>query len=140
MKTNLSGQWKGTIVYSEDYVDLEGEELYFTLEITESAGTFKGIAWDTGGVGVNPDKATVKGFVEGDEISFLKQYGSTLIYENGKETLEKDKPSAEVNYWGTIDREANRVEGHWEIIVDSQKAGDGWFDDIITGSFTMQKV
>lgn len=141
MKTNLNGQWKGKVIYGPDYGELENKELYFSVDITQNLDTFTGIALDTGGVGANPNKAAINGFVDGNEISFVMQYSSTARFdENNKVVIEKDKPSPEINYWGTFDPLTNVIEGNWEIVINSEQIGYGYLDDIATGSFSMRKV
>jgi len=136
MTININGQWKGVITYGPEYDELENSELYFSIDIKQTADTFTGVAHDTGGVGTNPDKALVNGFVEGNSINFTKQYQSTLIIEeDGTETVLRGKPAPEVHYWGTFDQLTNTLEGEWEISVYAEKFADGYFDDVFRGTW-----
>ncbi|MES2285622.1 MAG: hypothetical protein V4547_08035 [Bacteroidota bacterium] len=140
MITNLNGNWKGIIIYGPEYRNLENKELYFSLEIKQEEETFTGTAIDTSGIGTNPDIAEVRGFIEANEISFVKQYKSTLWFdENYSVIIEKDKLGPEINYWGTFDPLTGTMEGNWEIVVDSQQIGQGYLDNICTGTWTMRK-
>ena len=137
---NLSGKWKGVIVYGPEYEEDENQELYFTVDITQDLEQFTGIAKDTSGLGCNPDSATIKGFVDNNTISFVKQYASTLTFdENGNEVVEKGKPSPIVNYWGEYDTTLHKFVGGWEICVDAQQFGEGWFEEVFTGTWSMQR-
>lgn len=138
---NLNGQWKGIIIYGPDYGELENKELYFSANISQNLEIFSGVSVDTGGVGANPDKAVINGFIDGNEISFVLQYASTAWFdENNKVVIEKNKPGPEINYWGTFDPLTNMVEGHWEIVISSEQVGYGWLDDIATGTWSMQRI
>jgi hypothetical protein len=140
MKANLHGHWEGTIIYGPGYGENENKELYFNIDIVQTKDTFTGTAVDTRGVGVNPDNALIKGFVEDNEVSFVKQYASTLWFdENNTEILLKDKPSPEINYWGTFDSVTNSIKGNWEIIITGKETEEGWLVDIATGTFTMRR-
>ncbi|MBL7901146.1 MAG: hypothetical protein JNK73_04055 [Bacteroidia bacterium] len=138
---NLTGQWKGIITFGPEYGDWEDKELYFSMDLRQTGLIIEGTAVDTGGVGCNPDIADIKGFVDGDSISFRKQYRSTVTEdENGIEIVEKGKPSPEVEYIGTIDRSFDKIEGEWQINVAVQKLKDAWLDETWTGQWEMSRT
>jgi hypothetical protein len=141
MEININGHWEGKIIYGAEYDKLEHKELYFSMDIIQDLDAFTGIALDKEGIGVNPDKATIKGFIDGNEISFVKQYESTAWFdENDLVVIEKNKLSPEINYFATFDPLTNVIEGHWDVVISSQPFGNDWLDDISTGSFSMRRI
>lgn len=136
---NISGKWKGVIVYGPEYEELENQELHFTAEFTQNLDEFTGIAKDVSGIGCNPDTASIRGFIENQSISFIKQYTSTLLLgENGQE-LDRNTPGPEINYWGEYDINLHQFSGHWEIYTEPEALDDGWIEYICSGTWTMKR-
>ncbi|MFI5140804.1 MAG: hypothetical protein ACHQII_00485 [Bacteroidia bacterium] len=137
---NITGQWTFVIVYGPEYGEQENQELYFDAEFIQDKDLFTGTGRDTGGSGASPDIATIKGFLEDDEISFIKQYTTNhYIDEEGKITIDKNVPGPEINYYGSFNKLNGMFEGHWEMLMGSQKYGEGWFDDMATGTWAMKR-
>jgi hypothetical protein len=137
---NLSGHWKGIILYGPEYGEWEGKELFFEMTIKQTDDTFKAIAIDTGGIGCNPDEADIEGFISEDSISFTKQYRSTLTYdEKGQVAVLKNKPSAIVDYTGVFNSQFDKVSGEWQIDVLIKQLKDEWLDETFTGHWTMTR-
>jgi hypothetical protein len=113
----ISGTWSGVLIYGKGYLKLRNEKLFFTIEFSETEeGEFEGVARDTSGAGLNPHEATVKGFLEGKRISFIKQYKSNQIEDkDSKLILEKGHPGPEINYSGSFNSSTGAFEGEWTI-------------------------
>jgi hypothetical protein len=138
---NLTGHWKGTIIFGPEYGDWENKELYFTMDLVQTGTAFTGTSVDTGGVGMTPDIADITGFIEDNTISFRKQYRSSVSFdEDGNEFIEKGKPSPEVEYFGTVDTLLSKIEGEWAIHILVQSLKDSWVDETWTGRWVMTKV
>lgn len=136
----LEGQWIGIITYGPEYGEFEGKELFFAANFIQTADTFTGTAIDTGGAFPNEEEATISGFLEEDKISFVKQYPyEGFIEEDGTVTTNKDKPGPEIHYIGKYNTLTNSFEGTWEIAMDEFQYGDGWFENIATGTWTMKR-
>lgn len=137
---NLSGHWQGIILYGPEYGDWENKELLFEMTIKQSGDTFTAIAIDTGGIGRNPDEAEINGFISGYNISFTKQYKSTLTYdEQGQVIVLKNKPSPIVEYTGVFDSLLDKVSGEWQIDILVKQLKDEWLDETFTGHWTMTR-
>lgn len=137
---NLTGHWTGTIFYGPEYGEWENKELHFKMTIHQTDDTFTAVSTDMGGVGCNPDTAEISGFVSANQISFTKQYGSTLTYdEKGQVVVLKNKPSPTVEYTGKIDAIHHRINGNWRIDVLIKHYKDEWLDETFTGRWTMTR-
>lgn len=111
------------------------------MDLRQTGSTIDGTSVDTGGVGCNPDVADIKGFIDGNTISFRKQYRSTVTEdENGAEIIEKGRPSPEVEYIGTIDRTIYKIEGEWQINIAVQALKDTWLDETWAGHWVMTRT
>ena len=139
MKQILNGQWSGIINYGPEYGDLQNEELFFVADLNEEDNLITGTATDLNekeDTGI----ASIKGFIDGNKISFIKQYPYDSYYDEfGKIIIDKTKVGPEINYFGVWNFESNSIEGSWEIIVETKKIGDQLFENICTGSFKMSK-
>ena len=141
MKNNfdITGHWKGIITYGPEYEDWENKELYFSVDLFQDNDIINGIASDTGGIGVNYDKAKIKGFIENYEISFIKQYDTVTWTDETGEITDIEKPGPEINYTGTYNPISNSFEGQWEICILVRQIGDTWLDEVWTGTWTMTR-
>lgn len=136
----LEGQWTGVITYGPEYGEFEGKELYFEAQFIQTADTFNGTAIDTGGAFPQEEEATISGFIEEDEISFVKQYPyDGIIEEDGTVISDKNKPGPEINYFGKYNALNGTFEGTWEIATDAFEYGYGWFENVATGTWTMKR-
>jgi hypothetical protein len=138
---NISGKWKGEYICGPEYENHQGRTVEFILELIENSGLIRGICIDFATKEYFSEPITVSGFIDNDFISFTKQYPFTyFIDEQGKVIIDRSKPHPEITYSGEFDRETNTFVGEWDIVVDSQKFGDGYFDDSLTGTWTMKRM
>jgi hypothetical protein len=137
---DLTGYWEGVIILGPQYGDKASMELFFSIEIKQEDESFTGIAKDIKGIGCNPDVAMVKGFVDENNISFTKEYLSTVIIdENGNEILQKGVLSPEISYTGVYDAASGSCEGEWEMYINSIKTTTGWIEDLLGGTWKMTR-
>src|SRR6188768_1427113 len=101
----LTGKWKGffsqVLGTKEDpYV----AEFDFEIDIIETENGFEGTCKDMEiEIGQN-EKSVIKGFRDGQLISFTKQYANTIYYNVDKDELilEKGEKQDEIEYYGTL--------------------------------------
>ena len=137
---NINGHWAFVLVYGPEYEEDAGKEIYFDAEFIQDNDTFSGTGIDTGGHGINPDPAIINGFLDGDEISFVKQYASKhYTGENGEIIVEKNIPGPEINYFGTYNKRDNTFNGDWDIVIGTEQVGGSWFDYSCTGTWYMKR-
>ena len=137
---NINGQWTFVIVYGEDYGEDAGKEVFCDAEFIQDNDTFTATSFDTGGFGTNPDKATLTGFIDGDTISFVKQYASYHYQdENGQTIIDKSVPVPEINYFGTYNKQDNTFSGDWDMVLGSQQIAGSWLDESCGGTFIMKR-
>ena len=113
---DLTGLWKGTIVYGKGYKQYIGKELYFDMDIIQYGNEIAGTAKDTGGVGMSPDSAQILGSIINNKITFLKQY-SSFHYQtaDGGVKVNKNFAGPMINYNGSFDAATEAFTGHWNI-------------------------
>ncbi|MBN8695322.1 MAG: hypothetical protein J0L87_02225 [Bacteroidetes bacterium] len=138
----LSGKWKGEYILGPEYEKNEGRSVEFILELTEDEdGSIRGICIDSDTKSLFSEPIIVLGFVDNDIISFTKKYPfSYYLDENGQAIIDKETDHPEIIYSGEYDHEKNIFKGDFELIIDSQQFGYGFFDDSLTGTWTMSKV
>ena len=136
------GQWQGFIRYGPEYGEVVGNsEAEFRMFIeTIADGQFTGRAIDWQGMGANGETSTVKGFVDGHIINFIKEYPYLLqMDEWGNCYTDTSVPGHTVTYEGRYDAAANCFFGTWEIAVETGMIGGSIIEDISTGTWHMAR-
>lgn len=138
---SLTGKWKGVYIYGPEYESEQGTSVEFTLELKDINGLITGVSIDSETKNLFSEPVNVVGFRDENFISFTIQY-PFIYYINEQKQLvvDKTKPHPGVTYSGEYNSEKNSFEGEWDIVYDSQKYGDGYFDDILTGTWSMELV
>lgn len=115
----ISGIWKGYYELGKSYPkNLQGKRTDFVLNIKETNGEFTGECIDI--VHDNKDNTTsqIKGFVDEDLISFIKQYSfHLLIDKEGKRVIDYDEKHPEIEYTGYYDYESKKISGEWNMVT-----------------------
>ncbi len=138
---SFSGSWTGEFVYGEEYGNIAGEKATFMLFVDKNENnSFEGRAFDIDGTGVNNEVATVRGFLENESISFIKQYPTMLTFqEDGTLEKHKSKASPEIHYTGEYIESKKSFIGEWEMVIDEVKQGDEYLEYLCTGTWEMRK-
>ncbi len=135
---NINGLWTFVVVYGAEYGDLENQELIFEAEFSQNEDTFTAVGIDKSGVGMSSDLAKIRGFLDGDTISFVKQYEfSHYASEDGNTIIDKNNVGHEINYFGTYDSTSDLFYGDWDITT---RPKGFWYDLTATGTWTMRRV
>ncbi len=112
--------WKGKYAYEEGF-PIE-DSFDFELKVQYNEGSFHGIAIEEEFTKLSGETASVKGFIDGDHISFFKQYPFKFEeLEDGITIIDRQERGHTVVYDGYFSIEKNRWEGHWEITFDEIK-------------------
>jgi len=133
----ISGTWSGVFTYdSEEYQE---EFMRFQLILDEKKGILSGQCQDSIEDGGIPIAATIEGFIEGDNICFVKKY-PYLIYmdESGEYKKDDSQPHPEIHYHGVF--ENGMLKGSWEMTIGSFNEGEDIITEQITGQWEMTKL
>jgi hypothetical protein len=136
----MNEKWTGHYVYGEGYPDnLYGQAVRFDIKWINDDGSLTGTCTDEiTEKHYNHRPATVKGFIEGSLISFIKQYPCLCtIDEAGNVTLYENQPAHEIHYSGTLIND--HFEGEWEISMVCITEGGYPQEYICMGTWALYK-
>ena len=139
---DFTGQWVGHFAYGPEYGDdIVGEKVQFRLFIDSfKDGQFNGRSVDLEGIGANYEIAQVIGFIDGNFISFTKQYPHLYgLDETGNTFNDKDKQHPIVAYSGEYKLNTKTFAGQWELRMEIQPVGEYWLEDICTGTWEIRR-
>jgi hypothetical protein len=87
---DFTGQWVGFFSYGPEYgEEFAREKVEFRIFIDDfNEGEFAGRAVDLEGFGASYEIAQVKGYVDGDFISFTKEYPHYYYMDEARNTFE----------------------------------------------------
>ncbi|MCI4671140.1 MAG: hypothetical protein MRZ79_23580 [Bacteroidia bacterium] len=113
---NLTGRWKGYYIYGNGYgLPYFGQKVEFESEMIQRKDEVSGVITEKGEYSV-PMEATFSGFVQGNFLSFIKNYpGKAQIDEEGDLNVEANGNSHEIHYQGYLDQEHDSIYGRWSI-------------------------
>lgn len=140
----FTGKWLGSFSYLQeneftDQVVLP--DVTFSLELYDENGSFTGTCIDDEVKDIMKGVITVKGFVDGDIISFTKQYPSFYFTdENGQIQVDPSQAHPPIIYSGIYDAECNTYSGEWEMTIATENIQGECFDDMIGGSWIISKA
>ena len=138
---SLTGKWKGVYIYGPEYESEQGSTVEFTLELKDINGSITGVSIDSETKNLFSEPINVMGFRDGNFISFTIQYPYCYFINEQKQlVVDRTRSHPEVTYSGEYNSETNSYEGEWDIVYDSQNFGDGYFDDILTGTWSMEQI
>ena len=102
-------------------------------------GTFTGVARDIKGMGVNPTKAHIEGFIEHNLISFTKLYERQFEASENGQSVES-RVNIPIEYSARYNPEFKKYIGEW-IICQYIKEYNGFVQTYeATGLWEMSKV
>jgi hypothetical protein len=134
------GQWQGFFRYGAEYgKTIGGQEAEFRLFIEEYCdGQFSGRIIDWEGIGANGEASTVNGSLNGDLISFTKQYLTLFGLDRmGNSTTVEGVPGHSVLYEGRFDLKSKSFLGTWKIRLPIEAIGKSVVTDVATGTWRM---
>ncbi len=126
------------------YTDIghKGQDEDFAFRIDAELNkelSFKGTVWEEEFYEKSKLFLSVKGFINGGQISFVKTYPCLFeIDENFNTIIDKSKKGHEVVYSGTWNESQGKWEGTWEVKGDILfKDVDYYEEEIFSGLFEM---
>ena len=135
----IEGKWIGQYTYGEPYPEnCIGKSISFEMNLSAKGIEFYGSFSDDETRDIFLDNGIVAGFIEGNYISFDKQYPKAIeINDSGiVEVLENSIPPL-IKYEGVLSD--NQFEGTWEI-HQYYKENDEIFSIVHgTGTWSMKK-
>ena len=136
---SLEGQWGGTFVYGPEYGEkMHGEKVEFKFFLKDRPDNqFEGTSVDVDGFGTNMDTAIIIGFMDGDTISFTKEYSKHFVLTD--DGVEDASPSPRLHYIGEYNSNSKSFSGTWELWANEELTPNGSIVDIFTGIWSMQK-
>ena len=132
--------WTGRYGYSFD----EGSDDFYAFQITATYnnGSFEGTLYDEEFSGHTQDLVHVKGFIEGDLISFVTTYPYYFAYkDDGSIIVDKSVKGHNVTYEGYFNERTGSWNGQWEIIVSEKRtkqAPEDYKEYFIKGPWEMR--
>jgi hypothetical protein len=139
---DFTGQWAGHFAYGPEYGDdIAGEKVQFRIFIDSfKEGQFAGRSVDLEGIGANHETAQVNGYIEGNFISFTKQYPHFYgLDEAGNTADDKNKQHPIVAYSGEYNSNTKTFAGQWELRMEIQPVGEYWLENIYTGTWEIRR-
>lgn len=145
MKTTtsiLNGLWSGYFRYGQQFGDLQGQKVTFRITLQETEeGQFHGKCIELEGEGVNPEIANIRGYMEGNCITFVKEYPINYFFdEEGNLVVNKRTPAPLLTYFGEYNWPTKTFTGHWELEVNHGYLIDRDAVTVFTGTWEMSKV
>ena len=136
----ISVKWTGEYKYGGEYPEIEGTTVAFEIQMTEQDGIISGTCIDEDTKEIFKDPIKIKGFIDGNVISFIKTYPYYYFLDkDGKIVIDNSMPPHSVSYSGSLNDRKDSCAGDWEITADSQTFGEFIIDDIMTGTWKMEK-
>ncbi len=107
--------------FAKHLIDGLGEYENYEMIVSYDKGNFLGEIIDNTFFELTGLKCEVKGFIQDDFISFIKQYPCEYFIDtNGMFQINKLKKGHQVTYQGNFNLEEGKWEGEWEIIIKSE--------------------
>jgi len=134
--------WKGFFTYYEGYEPFKKcIQVDFDMQISFDEDSFTGICSDSESKHIFEKPADVKGFIDEEKISFIKNY-PCLYYkdEDGKIMLDRELKHPEIHYLGYFNENKRNISGTWEMVVYERKHLDYYLEEVISGEFEMKRI
>lgn len=135
--------WKGFFEYE---LDKElNERVDFTLDLLFEQNSFSGFGVDRESKSLFKEgDVRIKGFIDGDLISFIKVYPYNYFFNEETSRFEIDYSikNHTVEYLGYFQRETQKYEGTYRAVIDSGMPGtDGLYEEeFYTGYWEMSRI
>ena len=139
---DFNGQWARHFTYGTEYEDgIAGGKVQFRLFVDSfQDGQFIGRSVDLEGIGANYEIAQVNGYIDGDFISFSKQYPHLYgLDEAGNKIEDKSRQHPIVSYSGEYNVNTKIFSGQWELRMEIEPVGEYWLEDICTGTWEIRR-
>ena len=138
----LKGQWSGYFKYGQQFGNLNGQKVIFRISLNETEEKqFYGKCIEIEGEGANPGLAEIKGYMEGNCITFVKEYPVNYLFDEELNLVENKKmPAPLLTYFGEYNWQSKTFAGHWELEMNHGFFIDGDSVTVLTGTWEMRKI
>jgi len=138
--TFFSGHWQGEYTYGHGYPkNYIGKSVSFDISMTLTDGVLKGTCTDDKEKVPVSKPAIMDGFIEGNFISFIKQYAHAWEIEADGTVIEhENQPSHEIHYTGTYDTDG--FTGDWEIAMTYVYPNGVLQEYLVGGTWSMKRI
>ncbi|QDH78628.1 hypothetical protein FKX85_06105 [Echinicola soli] len=137
---NLTGTWEGEYSINEG-TEAAPEIHYFTfrMELYDDNGQLGGKAYD---LALSDEPSVISGFVEGNNISFIKKYQRLVFEDNGVCFGDDSKEHPDIHYHGEYNLKDNCYQGTWEMLEEEERVGnqEAYDEHYFSGNWLMCKV
>lgn len=134
-------------VYQGKYYDVNEEGIEspfpFLMEVTcDDKLNFSGTVWDEEFSSITGLKSSVKGYINEDHISFVKQYPCLYSWdETGKVVIDNSKSGHQVIYNGYWNNSEGKWIGEWEVEGETEVFTNEMIKtQVYLGKFEMRMV
>ena len=136
--SSLNGKWKGSFIYDTQFDENNTEHHFEMSLLVDDEDDISGEIRDLRAEEGFPGPAKITGFVEGEDISFIKQYPYLFLYnEQGEVIIDKTKPHPEIHYHGSIGEEG--IQGEWDMEADVLFKVGEYHAQMLFGTWEMKK-
>lgn len=138
MKT-LNGLWKGSYTLDPEFEN-DNSEHYFEMTLNvDDEDEVSGEIRDKLPDDQDPRVASLTGFIDEGEISFIKQYPFLLLRNEKNETIvDESKIHPEIHYQGVISDSG--IEGTWDMEAAVLFAAGSYHSQLVTGKWRIVKA
>lgn len=134
----LNGKWLGSYSFDPEF---QQDDKVFSFELTlhvdddDVSGEIKGVSENEQSPGI----AKVTGFVDDNEISFIKKYPALFLRNDLNEIIiDKSKEHPEIHYHGVISD--NSMEGEWDMEAGVLFKVGEFHSQLISGKWKIDKL
>lgn len=134
----LNGKWLGSYTIDPEFGQ---DDKVFNFELTlhvdddDVSGEIKDISESEQSPGI----AKVTGFVDDNEISFIKQYPALFLRNDHDEIIiDKSKEHPEIHYHGHISD--NSMEGNWDMEAGVLFKVGEFHSQLISGKWKIERI
>ena len=134
--------WKGFFTYKHDYEIIDTYiNVKFQMDLIFDGNSFTGTSTDSESENIFEEPIIVKGFIENDLISFVKNYPYYYYKdEDGNIKLDKDLQHPKIEYLGYYDESEKKYSGTWQMKISEKKISeDDYIEELADGEFEIYR-
>jgi len=138
---NLIDNWEGYYEYGEGYfLPQFGQRVQISVNLQGNNDNFIGTVKEVSSEHSVPLEGKIKGFSEGDFISFIKKYPKYPRLKNfGSSETVMETGQLEIEHFGYIDTEFDSIYGTWSITENTPLNPDN-YPDVVYGTWMLKRV
>lgn len=136
----LSGKWIGFYEYGLGYeLPYFSQRVKYQIEITSEGQDIIGTTSEEKSEFSVDSKATIKGFVDDDLVSFIKTYPIKSIIDEDDNLIKLSKGEQLIHHTGFLDREQMTMYGLWTIELHTLEKNEHYEPQQVEGIWLLKK-